>query len=212
MRTTVLRSTNRRFVPDNKARMSEHKNNQSLIKKNFGLLESEFFELKSEMIQGNDILFEETFLNHFEDAMNYLINKFKANRDNAYDTTMNVLIEFRERILTDKVKYGNLKFMFTQMCSQRYQRMMGKTLDEDDYSRTIMNNDPVYDEEMYQLLDVALDKMGENCQDIIKDVYYQKIPYKDLESKYSITAAALRKQKERCITKLKMLLRQTLNA
>ena len=183
----------------------------SKITQNFGLSAEEFETLTEEMRNGNDTLFEQTFLYHFESAMKYLMSKLNANRDNAYDITMNVMIEFRERILAGKIAYGNLKFMFTQMCTQRYRRQMGKTLDTDDYAYQSKFDDQVYDEETFQLLDKAIEKMGDNCQKLIKDVYYDKISYKTLETKYESTSAALRKQKERCITKLKMLLRQTLN-
>jgi len=180
--------------------------------KNFGLTESEFDDLFNKLRNGDELLFETTFLTHFEPAMKYLMNSTGAIHDDAYDVTMNVLIEFRKRILDGKVKYGNLKFMFTQMCVQRYKREKSKKLDVDDYTYFNQYEDYVIDEEVYTLLDKSMSKIGEQCRKIIEDVYYSKISYKVLAEKYMITAANLRKQKERCMTKLKMNLRQSLNS
>ncbi len=185
------------------------KNN--LSEKNFGLSEKQFEVMISDLNNSNDKLFEQAFLNHFERSMKYLINKHNAENNVAYDVTMNTLLELRKRIIQGKVSYGNLNFLFTQMCVQRYKRLMGKKVDFDRYQK-VNTNDEEFDDEMFDLLDEALGKMGEECRAIIKDVYYNKIAYKTLESKYSKTAAALRKQKERCIIKLKMLIRQNLNS
>lgn len=179
--------------------------------KNFGLSFEEFEDLVEELRKGNESLFETTFLRHFEMAMNYLKSKLSADRDNAYDVTMNVMLEFRSRLIEGKVKYGNLQFIFTKMCSQRYMRMMGKKLDVDEYTYINKHEDKPIDEETFQLLDKSIEKMGDACKKIIHDIYYKKLNYKDLEQKYDKSSSSLRKQKERCITKLKMLLRQSLN-
>ena len=189
----------------------DRKEKGSDLSKNFGLTESEYNDLYNKLNSGDELLFEVTFMTHFEPAMKYLMNMNGASHDDAYDVVMNVLIEFRRRILDGKVKYGNLKFMFTQMCVQRYKREKGKKLDVTEYGYLSEYQDEPIDEELYQLLDKAMDKLGERCQQIIQDVYYAKTAYKVLEKKYKTTAANLRKQKERCITKLKMSLRQSLN-
>lgn len=190
---------------------SMNKNEENGISsKNFDLTENQFNILVNDLSNGSEQLFEKAFLNHFERSMNYLINKNGANREVAYDITMNTLIEFRKRIMMGKVKYGNLNFLFTQMCSQRFKKEVKRKVDYDKYS--IINSDnPAFDEETYTILEETIEKLGENCQDLIQDVYYQKRSYKDLEDKYQKAVATLRKQKERCITKLKMLIRQKLN-
>lgn len=185
--------------------------NQKQVTKNFGLTEDQFTEMIGALNQGSERLFEQAFLNHFDRSMNYLITKNGADREVAYDITMNTLLEFRKRMIQGKVKYGNLNFLFTQMCSQRYKREMGKKIDHDTYQQVNLE-DETFDEETFALLDKTMEKMGEECQSLIQDVYYNKLSYKDMESKYSKASAALRKQKERCITKLKMLIRQNLNS
>ena len=184
--------------------------NQKQITKNFGLTEDQFNEMISALNQGSERLFEQAFLNHFDRSMNYLITKNGAEREIAYDITMNTLLEFRKRMIQGKVSYGNLNFLFTQMCSQRYKREMGKKIDHGTYQQ-VNAEDQTFDEETFELLDKTIEKMGEECQSLIQDVYYNKLSYKDMETKYSKASAALRKQKERCITKLKMLIRQNLN-
>ena len=180
--------------------------------KNFGLTEEEYIELCHKMQQGNELLFETTFMTHFELAMKYLVHSHGAIHDDAYDVVMNVLLEFRKRILDGKVKYGNLKFMFTQMCVQRYKREKAKKLDTEEYVYISQYEDPVIDEEVYELLDKSMDRLGERCKKIIEDIYYSRLAYKALEEKYQATAANLRKQKERCLSKLKLSIRQSLNS
>lgn len=206
----MIRKDNFRFVENIPINSMSSEINDKQKFKNFGLTEIQFATMIEELIQGHETLFEKAFLNHFDRSMKYLINKNGANKEVAYDITMNTLLEFRKRLLQGKVKYGNLNFLFTQMCSQRYKREMSKKIDNETYQQ-VNADDPTFDEEMYELLDKTIQKLGADCQSLIKDVYYNKISYKDLESKYSKAITALRKQKERCITKLKMLIRQNLN-
>ena len=186
--------------------------NESQIQynRNFGLSEIHYNEMAIKLKQGNEKLFEQAFLNHFERSMSYVIKKFNAEKEIAYDITMNTLLELRKRIIQGKVQYGNLNFLFTQMCAQRYKREMGRKIDNDTYTQVNSNNQE-FEEETYEILDQVLSKMGEDCKSIIQDVYYNKTAYKEMETKYAKSASALRKQKERCITKLKMLIRQKLN-
>lgn len=178
--------------------------------KNFGLTEPEFNELCAKLKKGNELLFETTFMTHFEKAMIYLTKVNGASQNDAYDVVMNVLIEFRKRILDDKVKYGNLKFMFTQMCVQRYKREKSAKWNVDDYFYVSQYESEAIDEEVFSLLEESMTRLGDQCRNIIADIYYLRKSYKNLEEKYNTTAANLRKQKERCMTKLKMNLRQLL--
>lgn len=187
-----------------------------LAQKNFNLLEQEFLLLKKELQSGNESLFKQVFLSQFEYSLNYVIKKYNAEYDVAYDITMNTLLEFRNRIIKDKISYGNLSFLFTQMCSQRYQRAMKSNNKVTKISKHIERSltdtdDSSISSEMIEQLDIAMDKMGENCKDILMKFYYENMSYKSLESVYNKNASALRKQKERCVTYLKMLIRKSLN-
>jgi len=179
-------------------RKSMNSGDPKIANKNFGLTETQFSQMITDLVNKSEKLFEQAFMNHFERSMSYLINKNGAERETAYDVTMNTLLEFRKRLIQGKVKYGNLNFLFTQMCTQRYKR------DNESHE--------TFDEETFALLDRTLSKLGEECQALIQDVYYNKLSYKLMEAKYSKASSALRKQKERCITKLKMLIRQKINS
>ncbi len=199
-----------RFARNIPAHLMSSEEKENLSHKNFGLSEGKFNEMVELLIQGNETIFEKAFLNHFERTMQYLVNKNGASQEVAYDITMNTLLEFRKRILLRKVSYGNLNFLFTQMCSQRFKREMSKKVDHDTYNQ-VNSSEATFDEDMFVLLEKTMLKLGENCQSLIQDVYYNKLSYKDMEIKYDKASATLRKQKERCITKLKMLIRQNLN-
>lgn len=184
--------------------------------KNFNLTQSQFEELSNELIAGNETIFQQIFLSNFEKSMHYLIVKFQATEEEAYDVVMNVLLEFRVRIIQSKVSYGNLNYLFNQMCTQRYQRSKGKSIKTseliDGYSESIVDStEGELQEENYKLMQKAIEKLGENCQLLLQRIYFEELSYQELEKTLKTNAASLRKQKERCITKLKMLIRQTIN-
>lgn len=205
-----LKHFNRNFARSKAAQLMNI-NQASDTSKNFGLTKAEFNRLCVRLKEGDELLFETTFMTHFEQAMNYLKKVNGALHNDAYDIVMNVLIEFRKRILDDKVKYGNLKFMFTQMCVQRYKRQKTDKWNVDDYFYVSQYETNVIDEEMFTMLEEAMNELGDRCRKIIEEIYYLRSSYKSLEQKYNIAASNLRKQKERCMTKLKMNLRQLLN-
>ena len=90
------------------------------MSKNFGLTEATFNDLVSELEQGRETLFEQVFLTHFEDCVRYLINTYKATPEDAYDASMDAMVEFCKRLKTRQINYGNLRFLFTRMAGQIY--------------------------------------------------------------------------------------------
>jgi len=173
--------------------------------KNFGLDEEEFLLLIEKLKQGDEKMFETIFLKHFEDCIKYLEINFGADYTDAYDSTMDTLLEFRRLILLDKVNYGNLRYLYTKMASQKLLKGK-KKMERIDLKETmpeIKSTEAVFDELDLEILDKAWNKMGTDCKLLLKQFYYQKIQLSEIALNQDKTAGAIRKQKERCVNLLR---------
>ena len=179
--------------------------------KNFGLAEDDFSRLVAEMKLGNEDLFERIFLNHFEKAITFLMIKYGAPREVAYDICMDSLLYVRKLLLNDKIHYGNLRALFNQISSQKYFKYTAKQekgkliepLPALSAEETQDRNDNLL------LLNKAWDRLSEECQRILKNYYYNNRKLYDIAEQMSKTPAALRKQKERCVSILRTNFRQS---
>ncbi|MEM1321682.1 MAG: sigma-70 family RNA polymerase sigma factor [Bacteroidota bacterium] len=179
---------------------------QALMDKNFGLSPADFEQLVERLNEGDDQLFEQIFLKHFDDAHRYIMRQYKANHEDAYDACMNTLLEFYKRLKAGKIKYGNLRFLFTRMAGQIYlkwikkEQLLSPLLDID------LDEAPAqFEEAMFQALDKAWLEMGASCKTVLKDYYYEGVPLKEIAERIERSAVAVRKQKQRCIEKLRQL-------
>ena len=174
------------------------------MEKNFGLTELGFQELLENLQKGEDALVEQLFLSHFEDCMQYLQRNYRASHEDAYDATMETMLEFIKRLKANKVSYGNLRFLFTQMAGQVYLKWIKKerpksTLEGLDIGEA----PPSLDMETLQVLDKAWEGLCDQCRDLLKKFYYDGIALKTMAELLDKTPAALRKQKQRCVEKLR---------
>ena len=94
--------------------------------KNFGLSSGEFDQMVADLKKNDTSFFKQVFLKHFENCLNFLRKKYRANYDDAYDATMDTLLEFRRLLVEEKLRYGNLRYLFTRMASQIYIRSRKK--------------------------------------------------------------------------------------
>lgn len=177
---------------------------QSVIRKNFDLTEREFNELLNQLQNGNAALFEKVFLAHFRRCMKYLMDKHNASYTDSYDVTMETLIQFQKRLKDGKVSYGNMSFLFTQMAKQNYIRWAKKNLVVSDMEGIeIEEETEEFDESTMVLLDQAWEHLGSNCQSLLKDFYYKKISLNKIAELTNKSHQAIRKQKQRCMDKLR---------
>lgn len=172
--------------------------------KNFGLTEIQFNKMVRLLKQGDESLFRHVFLSHFDSCMAYLKNKCSATHEDAYDASMDTLVEFHKRLLADKVSYGNLRFLFTRMAVQIYWKWIKKeNLNKDLEGFDLGEELPQLDAETLMILNKAWEKLGDNCREILQAFYYESTNLKELAEKMEKSHAALRKQKERCVTVLR---------
>jgi len=159
-----------------------------------------------ELKNGDEKLFEQIFLSQFETNLRFLQKKYSIQRETAYDICMDTIIEFRRLLIQEKIGYGNLKSLFTTISSQkyiRYAKKNGKTVSSE-HIPELRTEELNFDQDELQVLDRAWSKLGSECQSILKKYYYQNHKLYDIAEELGKSAAALRKQKERCINALKM--------
>lgn len=177
---------------------------QAAMDKNFGLTEDVFSDLADHLKSGDDGLFEQIFLQHFESCRNYLKRQFGASHEDAYDATMHTLLEFHHRIRDGKIQYGNLRFLFTRMAGQFYFKWIKKeNLKTELGDVDIPDETDQLDPETLSTLDKAWDRLCDSCRSLLKAFYYDKKSLIDLAPQVGKEPAALRKQKQRCIEKLR---------
>jgi len=177
-----------------------------MTEKNFGLTKEEFRTLVSEMKCGDESLFEKIFLSQFETSIKHLMNKYRTSREEAYDICMDTLISFRKLLLTDKISYGNLKYLHNTIAGQTFLKHRKKQ-DKLVYREHLPEHSEeqeVRSEEELKLLDKAWNSLGDDCKYILKNFYYNEIKLYEIAEKLSKTPSAIRKQKERCVNTLRL--------
>ena len=177
---------------------------------NFVLTESAFRQMAENVQAGDNTGFEQVFLLHFEDCMNFVKRKYQASHTDAYDASMDALLYFHERLYAGKVYYGNLRFLFTQMACQHYLRRRKKAAnhvvltEKEDWPEEL----PSIPEEDQETLHRAWKRMGEQCRELLQQLFYENRSAQELSSESGQKPAAIRKRKQRCMTKLRTIFMQ----
>jgi len=180
------------------------------LDKNFGLSKEEFDELLQQLKNGNELLFEEIFLNNFQNTCLFIKNKCNIEYDKAYDITMNTLLEYRIRLLDDKIVYGNLRFLFRQMAYHNFVKTVRekKKAEKVETINTEVDEDLVsMERKMDELLDMAYKTLELGCKNLLDKFYFLSVSYEDIAQEEKVSNQAIRKRKERCLNKLKTLIR-----
>lgn len=180
-----------------------------LREKNFGLSESEFTQMVVELQEGDDRLFERIYLAQFQFCQGKLMTFDGMREYEAYDATMEALLYFRRLLIEEKIGYGNLRYLFVRIARQQYTRsrsklkvIQGVTADELNLADTA---NFTYEETNFQELDRAFRQLGDNCRYILHEYYFNRRSLQSLAEEEGRASAALRKQKSRCIQRLRKL-------
>lgn len=178
--------------------------------KNFGLSEKDFQQMVSALKKEDHSLFEKTFLAHFKACVNYLQRHCRANPEDAYDATMDAYMLFCKRLKAGKIKYGNLRYLFTQIAVQFHYSWAKKnkkmiSIEGIDLSDEVHRR---YDQGTRETLSLAWNELGSKCRTLLGDLYYNEISSKKLAAITGRSDAAIRKQKQRCMEKLKSIFKK----
>ena len=182
---------------------------QIMKEKNFGVSAEEFSRMQTSLKNGDENLFEQVFLSHFEKCLIYLKRNYNISHEESYDTCMETLLDFRKGLINDKYTYGNLNFLFTRMASQRYfktSKVLKTTQSLSAHEREVNNlsSEEKVDEEELTILNKAWERLGASCKLLLKNYYYENRKLKTMAEDQSKSPATLRKQKERCLSNLRM--------
>ncbi len=177
---------------------------KKLVDQNFGLTALDFEQLKTQLQQGDKTLFHHIFLSRFKACEQYLMRKHGASRNDAYDIAIDAIIKFRQLIVADKIQYGNLHALLNTIAKHLYLDQIKRTKTKENVEGIYTENfSKPLDEATQERLDKALAKLCPPCVEILKQHYYNGISLKILATRIGKTEEAVRKQKQRCIEKLR---------
>jgi len=177
------------------------------LNKNFGLSETTFKQMQEALKQGDQQLFEQIFLSHFERCRSLLMSKYNARHNDAYDVVMWSLIQFRHLLMEEKVVYGNLEAYFMRIAVSKYLKdhNSGKEIPTEKLPEGLdLTPDYAEDEETLAILAKAWSKLGAMCRKLLQGFYYEKLDLKSITVLIGDSSEAnTRQRKVRCIKELR---------
>lgn len=167
-------------------------------------------ELTNKLTLGDQSLFELIFLSHFKDCYNFLLQEDGASADLAYDATMEALYNFRCKVESGKIKYGNLRFLLTRMARQYYYKRLRKEHNDSiEEIRGLIEEeeDASFEEDTFVLLRTAWLSLGDECKKLLHAFYYQNSTLLAIASTTKQSYTVVRKRKQRCVEKLRTMMK-----
>lgn len=178
---------------------------KSAMSKNFDISEHDFIALVELLKRGDNSLFEKVFLKHFESCVNFVKRKFYISYDEAYDASMDALVHFRQKLIEDKIKYGNIRFLFTQIACQLYIKSKTKANKDQEAIQPIIEVEEEVDQFSLEVLNSSWQELGEGCKDLLTKIFYGNMKLTEIAKEVHKSDVAIRKQKQRCVGMLKQL-------
>ena len=179
------------------------------MEKNLGLNEKQFKNLVSRLKKGDDTLFELAYKKLVEDNIELLKNRYKVEDFDAKDATLNALFSLKKKLLDGKIRYDNIRFVFSKMAYHEYVlllRAREKSLNSKGRVISYYTKDGEggieFTEEDFAALDRAMSKLDKICLKIIKSVFYTQLKLKEIAVVLKMSYDNIRKKKQRCLEKL----------
>ncbi len=180
-----------------------------IMKKNLGLNEKQFNELVSRLKKGDDALFELAYKKLVEDNIELLKNRYKIEDFDAKDATLNALFSLKKKLLDGKIRYDNIRFIFSKMAYHEYillMRARERSLNPEGKVISIYTKDGEgsleFTEDDFESLKIAMSKLDKICLKIIKSVFYTQLKLKEIAAVLKMSYDNIRKKKQRCLEKL----------
>lgn len=172
---------------------------------NFNLTKERFNELLLQLRDGEEQLFEHVFLQHFTDCRAYLIREDGVPEDLAYDATMDAFLAFREYLGRGTITYGNLRYLLTRMARQHLYKRMGRerSVPLDGAALPSLSDDPELESPQLDALRAGWKLLGDKCKSLLRRIYYCQQSMVEIARAEGRKEAAVRKQKGRCVGKLR---------
>lgn len=184
-------------------------------KKNFGLSPDKFNALANQLKNGDEAILKHIAKMHFQQCMAYLMTQCKVDKGTAYDLCLDTLLEFRKKLLLNKISYGNLNFLFTRMAKNAYVDQIKKKEKIQNAINLFTGSTDEYNSEnencMFCILEKSIKELGEPDGELIKKIYFSKKDIRKVAEDYDISYATLRKRKQRLLSRLKNLILDNLS-
>lgn len=172
------------------------------LDKNFGLDQHAFVVMVESLKKGDDNDMMASIFTESKNLINKIIHRYKASYDDAYDAFLDTLLVFRQRLVQDKIYYGNTRGLFEQIMYQQYLRNIKSSADInsiDGYpDLEVIDNENQYDDSQIFKLEKSLKKLSEKCRELFVLNYYQGLNLIEIAKLLDLNYDNARKQKERC--------------
>ena len=175
-------------------------------KDNFGLTKKEFDRFVEKVKDGDESLFIQVFNVHFKSSVRYIQNKFNISEESAYDICMDTMIEFRSKLKSGKINYGNIRFLYTKMAVHRYLDDLKRKSKINEAIGIFLGDRKAFiftDSEFLVILNLAVDRLEFAQRHMIKEIFYSGKDIDQILSENHITYSTFRKRKQRALEKLK---------
>ena len=183
-------------------------------KDNFGLTRREFDHFLENIKQGDESLFIKVFNGHFKRSVIYIRNKFGITEQQAYDVCMDTLVDFRSKLKADKIRYGNLRYLFTKMAANMYLDNIREKVKVKDAIAVFIGEhykQEIEDKEFFILVNKAIDMLDDSQKFFIRDIFYHGKQKEQILEEHNISYDTFRKRKQRVLEKLKSVLMDLIN-
>jgi len=187
----------------------------SSLKDNFGLSQQDFAQFAKKVKNGDESLFIRVFNLHFRDSVRYIQNKFNIPEDLAYDVCMETMLDFRSKLKQGKIKYGNMRYLYTKMATNHYvdgQKKKSKVQEAISVFHGDRHTGEIDEQEFFTLLNRAVEDLEESPKHMIKEIFFSGKNKEQIQQENEISSATFRKRKQRSLEKLKSTFLELLNA
>jgi RNA polymerase sigma factor (sigma-70 family) len=182
-------------------------NMQSAPNQNFGLSPEEFETLVRKLKTGDETLFEHIFRKHFDDCRRFLIFEKGVPQEDAYDLTIDTILEFRDLLIAGKIQYGNLRYLFTRIAFTDWLKRTGRkapTIDIDDIPFSIADENSLdWDEDSHAALAKAWQMLERKCQEVLRLRYYENLQIQQIAEIREAKPNSVTQESKRCMAGLK---------
>lgn len=180
---------------------------ESNLKNNFGLSLDRFNHMVDKLRIGDEALLRHIAQHHFDSCIKYLMHNCKVSEDQAYDLCLDTMLKFRNKLIADKISYGNLNYLYTRMAKNALVDKIKKEKRIQSAVDLFAINDSDDGQEnekrMFEILETSIKDMDQGSQTLINEIYFSDKDIHQVATEYDITYATLRKRKQRMIEKLK---------
>ena len=183
------------------------------LQKNFGLTKDAFKHAQNQLKHGDEDLIEKVYLTHFEKSVAIITKQTNCSKEEAYDSTMDALLEIRIDLTKGKIRYGNLQSYFTtRAINKYYKKQQKKKIDLVQYPPSMEfyedeeDSDELIEREFKEIVHEAIKNLGDECSYLLRQFYFEEKKLLEIANETKKSHQAVRKQATRCREKLKKLI------